>query len=807
MKKIYSFLFALIALMVGVNAQAQTYSLATAIVSPEPGSKVETLNVINVDARAIPALGDPANGGFASTWGSHPWLTDDKGNTYNVSISDQYDGRFQFRIEPSAITADGTYTLTIPAGDNAMKPYNSLYQAYKIEEISWTWTIGEEKQDPEPEPSTGWNFDESTFTPAQGQVDELKQIKIDYKNLGFVNGLDGKGYYGQKEWLSDGTTTYTVNVADDYDNNIYSITLGTAITTPGTYTLTIPAGELYPYGGVTDNTNAEMTYTWTIKGQDAPEGDNTFYVESIKATSADGIIITFSEDVKQVKHNLFGTSEEEKCLMYTDFSVTATPMNVGKPTVKGNVVTCPKTYGSNLVSGNSITITLQPQNFIGVSDNTLGGETVWTVTVDEGQKIGAIKVTQYAPTDGNRKVGTLNNISAEFDPRITAVADETLIVLKNENGHVLPFSSVGLDSENPNGAININVDENAMGEEGTTYSLHILPGAIVCGGSTNDEEIVFGKWYMNITPITLTLTPGANSVIEELATVVVADAAGGELTLAGDVADITISGIMEYQVNTYATCTSAVKNADGSYTLSFDKVLKPGFEAEVADIEVSQASKKDVKINIPAGTFKVGSHQNLQTQAIYTIQENVVLGEITWTFNPAADTTVETLGVASVSEDENGSKTTYSINFKITEENNNLYVRIPDASEIKIYDASGKAVKSFGQYDVLGGTNNEFELDLSTSPLTAVGPAAKTGEFTLIIPADAVFYYTDANYNSEPTHPAEDIEVSWTLAPSTAINAISGEATGKVVYTITGVKVKNAQKGILIQNGKKTINK
>ncbi len=548
---------------------------------------------------------------------------------------------------------------------------------------------------------------------------------------------------------------------------------------------------------------AIMACSATVKAQ----GDNPFYVESVVVSSNDGVIITFSEDVKLVRHNMFSASETDKCLMILNAATSTTPMNVGKPTVKGNIVTCPKTYDTNLVTGDVVTITLQPQNFVSVNDNTLGGETVWKATVDAGKEVDPIKVILYSPTDGNRKSGTLNNITAEFSPSITNILDKSLVVLKNENGHQLALSTVSLDSENLNGALNVNVHEDARGEEGTTYSLHILPGAIECGGAANEKEIVFGKWFTTITPITLTIDPVGNTILEELSTVTVS-CEEGEIELAGNASDITITGIMEYQVNTYATCTSIKKNADGSSTLTFDKTIKPGFENEVADIKTSQASKKDVKINIPAGTFKIGNRTNNKSQAIYTIQENIVLGKITWTFDPAAGSTVETLGVGSTVSDEDGTKTSYSINFTITEENNNLYVRIPDASSIKIYDEAGKAVKSFEKYDVFGGGNNKFQLDLSTNPLTAVGPSAKIGEVTLIIPADAIFYYTDANYSSNPIHPETDIEVTWTLAVVDGISTLKAEKTcNNVVYTISGAKVNAVQKGIVIKNNKKVLNK
>lgn len=524
-------------------------------------------------------------------------------------------------------------------------------------------------------------------------------------------------------------------------------------------------------------------------------------VTNIKGSAADGIVITFSEDLKSVNHNAFDTP---KCATFLDPKGNAptTPQNVSR-TFSGNTVVLKTTYGSNLIDGHEITVTLTPECFIGVSGATLTGQTEFTFTLGEVKK-GGITVEAFTPTAQVRQ--SLNSISVTFSAKVTAILDEKGIAVKNQNGHSLKLASVALDTENPLGAVTMNIDENEVPQEGTTYKCYIDAFALGFDGeiNINEEEIVFGGWEIAVTPITLTLEPAANSVVESLSSVIVKG--NRAMDFVGKPSDITVSGIMEYQVNTYAHGTSVVKNADGSYTVTFDKTIEPGFENDVKDIASSHADKDNVRINIPAGTFKAGAAENRQTQAIYVIKKNVTLGEITWTFNPAEGAEVDVLGVPSTTEDENGTKTVYSIDFTIEEENGNLWTRIPDASGVKILREDGTAQKSFGQFDILGGDGRHFSLDLGTNPLTAYGPAAKSGEFTLYIPAEAVYYYTDANYYTEPTHPEEDIYVTWTLKDTTT--GIKAVVTGKGYakhFNAAGQRVNTNAKGLVISEGKKVV--
>lgn len=644
----------------------------------------------------------------------------------------------------------------------------------------------------------GWTF--NSCDPAQGEVTSLKSIKFYYTDQSWAD--DGAaGMTGIT--LSDGTNNYPISAVDAYPDGYMTVTATQEITAPGTYTVHFPAGSVYNYSNH-DLKCAEMSYTWTIKG--AGGGDQGGELKIVDIQGEEGLItVTFNEDIASAPKDFFG--KFQITILDHDGKFSTTPFALGG-SYSGKVLSLKGGNGAEIDPDHHVTIDFAAGSVVGVSGAVLPACSK-DITIKSNGSTGNVQAFGVAPSPGNVK--KLAAISAEFKPAISEILDETLISIENEKGHKLPLIriSVNKEGEGESGAapsaLAINVDTDiATYQEGTTYKAHVKPGAIRCGDVVNDQEIVFGGWYVPISPVVLNLNPGANSVIPELSTVTVSSDEG-ELELAGKASDITITGIMEYGVNTYATCTNVAKTSEG-LVLTFDKTLTPDYFSSVSDIADCQADKNNVKIVIPAGTFKSGIRTNNMTQAIYVIQPNVVLGEITITFSPADGSTVETLGVASTTEDENGVKTVYHIGIKFAEENNNLYVRIPDGSDIKILNPTGGVQKSFSAYDIVsGGGLNSFALDLSTNPITAVGPAGKTGLFTLVIPKESVFYYTDPNYYTEPIHPDEDIEASWRLKAGTTEICDLTVKGGKVsTVNILGQR-SAAQKGVQIVGGKKVL--
>lgn len=184
------------------------------------------------------------------------------------------------------ITEPGTYTLTVPANTfHQSKGYDpNTWEAIKgdgNDEFTVTWTIkdsdagggeqgggeqggGEQGGGTTAEP---WTF--ASVSPVEGEVESLGNFKFVYPAL-FSNwqtkgaGIANGGLEGTLT-LPDGTIM-NIKTMEDFDQENGELHLET-MTAPGTYTITFAAGAGQSNGGVA---NAEMTYTWTIKGSDAP---------------------------------------------------------------------------------------------------------------------------------------------------------------------------------------------------------------------------------------------------------------------------------------------------------------------------------------------------------------------------------------------------------------------------------------------------------------------------------------------------------------------------------------------------------
>lgn len=170
---------------------------------------------------------------------------------------------FAFNTELS----NGTYTVTVAEGAYGIYQYtddapDGILVANSPETVL-TYYVGEGGgDDPTPPVADGWKF--RKVTPAEGEVTEIGKIVLVYKgtpengvneSLVQLNIVDGNG------------NAYPYMFNDDFTNFVGE-RVGTAdpITEPGTYTLTIPAGILTGYEN--GKKNAEMTYTWTIKGEE-----------------------------------------------------------------------------------------------------------------------------------------------------------------------------------------------------------------------------------------------------------------------------------------------------------------------------------------------------------------------------------------------------------------------------------------------------------------------------------------------------------------------------------------------------------
>lgn len=193
---------------------------------------------------------------------------------------------FQIGFAFNATLEDGTYTVNIPEGAWGIYSVTTVndedVETLLANSPATTFTYyvgGGAPDDPTPPVADGWKF--KSVTPAEGEVASIGTIKFSYK--GTDEGGINEGMVMVK-LIDDKGNEYKYSMDDDFSSAVVATRVGTTdpITEPGTYTMTIPAGVMT--GFMNQKANAEMTYTWTIKGEE-PEAP------AFKAT------ITIGEDV------------------------------------------------------------------------------------------------------------------------------------------------------------------------------------------------------------------------------------------------------------------------------------------------------------------------------------------------------------------------------------------------------------------------------------------------------------------------------------------------------------------------------
>lgn len=494
-------------------------------------------------------------------------------------------------------------------------------------------------------------------------------------------------------------------------------------------------------------------------------------VTNITSNANDGIMLTFSQNVK-VTHSIFGV----KCYnTFDDADANVKSLNASVST-KDNVVTLTAAW-CTFVNGHRIHLVLNPGCFTTLDGaTTLTGQTTFDFVMGDGAAADPITAIQIAPANGT--LVHLGSISVVFDPAIKEIVDISGFSVTNENGHSLPILSVAIDEETPIHSLNVNIDpERTTLEGGTTYSLHIAPGAIMCGTITNETELVYGKWYVKPEPLALVMDPPHQRLVESISEVTI-KAENGKRIVCTDTQcqDITVTGIMEDQNIVLATVKSITSdNTHLAFTIAFDEPITQ------RTLEAKGAHYDFVKMSVPAGLFKQNTKSfNEAFQVVWKIGTAPPLGNVTWSFTPSSGQKLMSLGTPlTVEKGEGEMSEVYILRFNITGQN--AYMTISDASAIKIVEnATGRTVKTFSRSDLKNENTNNFMLVMD-SPIT------QSGQYSLVIPADHVNYYSDAEHYTEPQHPLTDIVATWTVDnPS---EPLLGDANGDGNISIGDVTI------------------
>lgn len=598
----------------------------------------------------------------------------------------------------------------------------------------------------------------SIVTPAEVCIDQLDQVVIDYTQCpGTDEGLNPASGKGTGWLLCPDGSTRDVTYSDDYRSHRLTIKVtGDPAVKAGEYRLHVPQGVFNVYGNA-QMVNEEATFYYYVTGKNDRGDDGELhllnsYPEPFQSVELplSAITLTFDRDIT-VRHSIFDAAGRITNLSEGGYIQLA--MNT-----EGPVLTITRgTYSSSdFIEGQRYQLEIFEGRIKSADDETVVFPAfTLDFSIVKTSDDNSLHVVAQIPATGE---SIRNAGSVTFNRNITKV-DPEKVTLVNENGHHALLSSVGRDSQASRAMI-FNIDSSTKLEANTTYHLMLEAGAVSSGNLTC-EALDAAYWCIPIEHFSFDC-PLQNHAVPSLQSLVLTTEAEG-ISRNPEVEGICITGVSTNQDHVYAQL--ADYQIDGQdLTLHFDRLLTPEVLAE------GQAIYNSVKVIIPEGAFIDDSGCiNRQTEMIIYIIEAEEIGEQTWTFNPASGSNVERLGYAFTTVDANDNPiVSYSISFEVTGQN--VYVRIPDGTLLYIIEqTSGQIVRTFERYGV-SGVSNRFTLDLGTEPITA------DGYYQLVMPAEAIYIYGDANYLTEPIHPDADVTALWIVGNPEGIEAVHPDA-------------------------------
>lgn len=636
-------------------------------------------------------------------------------------------------------------------------------------------------------------FDEGGIvTPAEGTVDKLDKIIIDYSGCqGTANGLNlgnGKG----KDWITGSDAHYSVTLTDDYTNHRLTLTVADGPLVKGdSYKLTIPEGAINVYGNP-DLVNEAVSYWWTVDGSldtGAPQGltiVSSYPAEGqVIALPVEELTLTFDQDVT-VRHSAFDAAGRITNLTSGGFIQL-------QMKAEGNTISLTKgSYSSSdFMAGQQYELELYANHIFSANDPglTLPNTNIAFSIMAEGDASGLQVMTQIPAAGENIR----NAGSVKFNMNLTAVDGEK-ISLVNELGHVAELSTVGVDGQSPKSLI-FNIDPSAHLQGNTTYKLHLQAGAITAGEYTN-EEMDAAYWCIPQEMFTLDCDL-ANTAVASFSQIRITANTDAYISISDDDLYVKVTGVSTNADHIYSNFLEISVTEGWDITISFEQEITPELLSQ------GGALYNSVKVVIAEGTFvDAEGRKSRQAEFVIYVIEDKVIGEQTWTFSPTSGSVVERLGTPWFAEDEEGHRITYyNISFEVKGEN--VYARIPDGTLLQFIDtATNSQVRTFGRND-LTGYNNRFTLELGEEAVT------EPSTYQLVIPAEAINLYSDAGCHTTPIHPSADVVASWTVGDEAALETLHTDASTSEAYDLMGRRVPatTAQPQFIIRNGKLTSGK
>ncbi|MDE5796542.1 MAG: hypothetical protein K2H75_05490, partial [Muribaculaceae bacterium] len=289
-------------LLTGATASAQAYDkLTVASASPADGSVVCQLKQVVLQLNGVAEEGVEWQSGLEAP------VYDASGTqvTY-VKGADSYDG-YILRLS-TAITEAGTYTIDVPAGAFYTADWDAMdwplppIEGTENDAFTLTYTV-------EPMEPVVLEY----ATPADGStLTRLSQVAVELSGGDPLFGIEWKSGVKASIVNQDGETMEETATIRNMPSG-YVLKLSSAIATPGTYTITIPADAMYAINGdmmpVYGTENKETILVYNVVESEPveflsadPENDSVVALLEYVATS-------WSIDIESDVEELFVTNE------------------------------------------------------------------------------------------------------------------------------------------------------------------------------------------------------------------------------------------------------------------------------------------------------------------------------------------------------------------------------------------------------------------------------------------------------------------------------------------------------------------
>lgn len=685
---------------------------------------------------------------------------------------------FNYTVDPTksytVVFGEGCWTITDNStGDILEKSPEKSYELVVSDDAGG----GSEEGD-----DNGWKF--SSVTPAQGEIESLKDLHFGYGN--------GANYVNEQVTLpitdANGIEVGKVMLYDNM-NGVNGSVLDGPITAPGTYTLTIPAGTFTSWG--TNLPNAEMTYTWTV----VAETQEFALVESypvadqkLKNLYGETFKFVFNEPVKRVDFKVMdnttgeavttkqaSVAEASTTIEYTfdsgsasmyalspahEYSVEWTAyyyynsMMSNEKAGEGSIKIIGDDENAAIISPNVefVSIDHDPDTFVfNDADGSIDHIDIKLTFQGEGIVNSVEAWVQAAQMDNRPQTATISEDGKTVTVSVSTAdvagsgACSLFVRAKDADGHIIGAPG---EAVNPNN-----------GYLQFSYASEIgLPApTLVNAGQTVAQ--ISELQFVNTAGISLNMDASGTwsqiQVVDKFGNVIetnfkeaqfVGTGGGNEsyTTMTLTLSNPIIAGgqyavVLPYAAFVLGQEQSATLNGSKTYTITVDGSLEPAEKTMLGDASFALASD-GIIVSFPDAE----------------IPANVAEGEVTLP------------GGITVSDGQNE------------------YSAYPDAALLP--------------------AENGIEFFVSFSSLAAQGFKVKEGELTVTINGYEVVDYSDPDNYFGTVLETVDTPIEGTVVISTAtgIDAVQRAIiNGEKTYTISGQPVKTAKAGVYIINGKK----